>query len=91
MSDASLVDVDLEVIASFKTLVAEEMDFVILALDELQTETLVPPLWEHIKRNLSADRILESELRELGFEGFDKRLANPSTFVELLKFVALLD
>jgi hypothetical protein len=55
VTDASLVDVDLIVIATFEALVAEEMDLIVESFDELEAEALIPSLREHIKRDLAAN------------------------------------
>jgi hypothetical protein len=55
VTDASLVDVDLIVVATFEALVAEEMDLIVESFDELEAKALIPSLREHIERDLAAN------------------------------------
>lgn len=68
MADGSWILKYLVIIATFERLVAEEMDVsvvyttrrVLLILDVLQAVCLVPASWEHVERDLAADRVAGS-------------------------------
>ena len=48
VADSSLIFVDLMVIATLECLISPEVNLIIIVLDELETEGLVPPLREDI-------------------------------------------
>jgi hypothetical protein len=75
-SDTGMVE-DLEIVATFKGLVAEEVDFVVVGRSEiLQAVCFVPALREHIKGDLTTNRIFEIKVAILLLQSLHHVLAN---------------
>jgi hypothetical protein len=49
MSYCSFVNINLIVIATIVALIAEKVDFIVVILNEFQTERLIPTKWENIE------------------------------------------
>ena len=65
------------------------MDFIVVLLDELEAEGLVPALREHIERDLTSNRELQVQVGELFFQLSDKCFTHIGRLIILLELVAL--
>ena len=73
------------VISARVSLVSEEVDFLVL-LQKPQTVSFVPTDGKHVKTDLTSDRILHSQIRELFLKGLNK-LGSDSVFLVVLLIV----
>ncbi len=78
------------VISSLVGFVAKEMNFVKVALDELQAERLVPSFGENIEADLTPNRERKSKVREFSLEFLNKILPDAMNVVILLESISLL-
>ena len=65
------------------------MDFIVVLLDELEAEGLVPALREHIEGDLTSNRELQVQFGELFFQLSDKCFTHIGRLIILLELVAL--
>lgn len=75
------------IVATWLTLVTEEMDLIVILLNKLQAVALVPALGEDIEGNLSANRESEKLIAEFLLQLFNEGLAHTSIFVIPFKFI----
>ena len=78
------------VVSSFHSLVSPEVDHIILVLDELEAERLVPSNREYIEGDLSANRKPQVQFSELTFELLNKCCAHSMLLIVLIESLALL-
>ena len=90
MSNSSWILVNLVVIASLVAFVSIEVDLLILALDVLKAEGLVPSLWEHVETDLATNTKLQVQFLELLLQFAHKGLSDLGSFVVLLKGITLV-
>ena len=90
VANGSWVLVYLMVIAALVALVAVEVDLIVLVLHVLEAEGLVPALWEHVERNLTANRELQIQVSEFLFKSGNEGWSHSGSLVELFEVVSLL-
>ena len=64
MSNGPGVFVNFVVIACWVGAISEEMNARVFLLHKLQSIPLIPPCWKYVKRDLSSNRIRESQILE---------------------------
>jgi hypothetical protein len=88
MSNGPLVRKDFEIVASFKRLVAKEMNFIIIfCLDKVQTIRLVPARRKTIKTNLTSNAVLEIQIGKLFLHGCNHVFAN--VVLQIIDFIVV--
>ena len=89
MANRPLIDVNLVIVATLGRLITPEVNLVVLILDELEAEGLVPAHREDIKRDLATDGEPQIKVGELGSESLYHSLAHARLPIELLEGVPL--
>jgi len=89
MANCARVCIDFMVVAAWLALITEEMKFIKVFLNELQTIALIPALRENIKGDLATNR-KGQVITKLSSQFFYKGLTNICLMIILFKFVTLL-
>ena len=90
MTNSSLVLVDLMIVAAWVALVTEEMNLIVILLNILEAERLIPSLWEYIKRYLTSNGKLQIQTLELLLESRNEGGPNVSGLIVILEGVSLI-
>lgn len=78
----------LEVISTFECLIPKEMDLIIiLLLDIVQTEGLIPSFREYIEGYLTTDGVTQFQVRELHLHDRDHRTADVVRLVQACTYM----
>ena len=88
--DGSLIRIDLMIVTSRLALITEEVNLIIVFLNILQAEALVPSFREHVKGDLAANREGQFVCAELFLELVDEISADIGCLIEVLKGIAFL-
>jgi hypothetical protein len=79
--------VDFMVISSLIGLISKEI-YLFIVFQEFKTISLVPSDWEHVKADLTSNRVFDSKIRELLFESINKLLSDEVFMVKLLEIIS---
>ena len=90
MANSSRVLVDFVIVATLVALVTIEVDLVVLLLNILEAEGLVPALGEDIERDLATNGELQVEVGELRTESSDESISDLGGLIEVLESITLL-
>jgi len=92
VSDRSRILIDLIIISTFVSLVAEEMDLLeAFLLDVSQGVRLVPAIGEDVETDLSADGVCQAQVCELLLQVLDEGRADVAGLVKGLEVITLLN
>lgn len=75
------------IVSTLLRLITEEVYLIKIILNELKAKCLVPSTWEHIKGNLTTNRVCQVVLIKLCLQNFDHLFADPSFLIVFLKVI----
>ena len=89
MANCALVKPDLVVVATIIALISPEVDLIVVVLNELEAEGLVPALREDIERDLASNGESKVEVGKLRLKCSDHGLADEGSLIVILKLISL--